>query len=209
MMTMSQPNPLIRRLLAKLVLDILPATIASAIGGLLLTHYHIGRTIEPAPAEQPAVASAEMVKLVRDEHALMFDYLNTQLAAEKARLAAQDRANARAPAAAPGTAGSSQPAPTPALTRRPAAAPAAARLAMPRAPVILAAAPVALPVAVAPAQPNDNAQPPRQTETLLDKTMKIKDNVLGVTWRVANAIGGIPSWIASVGDRIGAPSTNS
>ena len=201
---MSQPNPLLRRFLTKLVVDIPLAAAASAIGGLVLTHYQPGVTVTPPPAaQQSAAASADMVKLVRAEHAVMVDYLNAQLAAEKARLAAEDRAKAGAAAAE-----SIRPAAIGALPHRPVVPAAAARPAMSRAPVALAT-PVASPVVIAPAQPNDSAEGPRQPETLLAKTKKIKDDVLGATWRVANAIGGIPSWIASVGDRIGAPSTNS
>ncbi len=85
---MRYPETLAARLVSKLVLDILPAAAASLIGGLLFTHYGLGRLIEPAA--QVAPASAEMMQLLRDEHGLMVAFLNAELAREKAKLAAED-----------------------------------------------------------------------------------------------------------------------
>ena len=63
--------PLLRRFFAKVVLNVLPAAMASVVGGILFTHYQLGGAIAPQTgAEQLAPASAEMMKLVRDEHAL-------------------------------------------------------------------------------------------------------------------------------------------
>jgi len=60
----------VRRLVAKLVHDVLPAALASLIGGLLFTHFQLGRM--PAPvAAQVAPASPEMMQLLRDEHGLI------------------------------------------------------------------------------------------------------------------------------------------
>jgi hypothetical protein len=74
------------------VLDILPAALASVIGGFLFSHYQLGRVILPAQvAEQHTAASAEMMKLVRDEHALIVDFLNAEMAAEKSRIATSER----------------------------------------------------------------------------------------------------------------------
>ena len=83
--------PLLMRLLAKVLLDILPAVIASVIGGLLFTHYQLGGLGVPAAAALSAPANAEMMQLLRDEHAVIVDYLKAQLAAEKSRAAEQDR----------------------------------------------------------------------------------------------------------------------
>ena len=100
--------PLLGRFIAKLV-DILPTALASLIGGFLFTQYQAGyRPAAQPAAEQAAPASAEMLQLVRDEHAMMFDYIKAQTAAEKSRNAAEDREDARAvaeakPAAAPVT----------------------------------------------------------------------------------------------------------
>ena len=96
--------PILARFLGKFVLDIMPAALASVIGGFLFTQYQFGH----APAQRPAVetaapASAEMLALVRDEHAVIVDYLKSQMAAEKSRQAAETR-DADAPLAAGGAA---------------------------------------------------------------------------------------------------------
>jgi hypothetical protein len=89
---MPKDTPLVLRFLAKFVLDIMPAALASVIGGFLVSHYQWGYTSAPAPAaEQHAAASAEMMKLVRDEHTLIVDFLNAEMKAERSRLAAEDK----------------------------------------------------------------------------------------------------------------------
>lgn len=91
-----QSAPLLTRFLGKFVLDIMPAALASVVGGFLFTQYHFGHS-SPKPAlEQVTPASAEMMALVRDEHAMIIDYLKTQMAAEKSRAAAEDADLARA-----------------------------------------------------------------------------------------------------------------
>ncbi len=84
--------PILARFLGKFVLDIMPAALASVIGGFLFTQYQFGHTPAQHPAaEAVAPASAEMLALVRDEHAMIVDYLKSQMAAEKSREAAQTR----------------------------------------------------------------------------------------------------------------------
>ncbi len=125
-------TPLVLRFIAKFVLDIMPAALASVIGGFLFSHYHWGYSAVPAPVgEQHAAASAEMMKLVRDEHTLIVDFLNAELKAERSRLTAgekpmADQAPAHASLAAP-------------VETRPAAAP-------PRRSVVAMTAPAAKPV---------------------------------------------------------------
>jgi len=103
--------PLLGRLIAKLA-DVLPTALASLIGGFLFTQYQAAyRPAAQPAAEQAAPASAEMLQLVRDEHAMMFDYIKAQTAAEKSRNAAEDKEDARAMAQA-------KPATAP-VTRRP------------------------------------------------------------------------------------------
>jgi hypothetical protein len=88
--------PLLARFLGKFVLDIMPAALASVIGGFLFTQFHFGHS-QPKPVlEQVTPASAEMMALVRDEHAMIIDYLKTQMAAERSRVAVEDAALARA-----------------------------------------------------------------------------------------------------------------
>src|SRR5215472_5458777 len=84
------------RFVGKFVHDILPAALASVIGGFLFTQYQAGRTVPPSAEMSPA--SAEVLALVHDEHEAIVGYLKSQMAAEKQRLAAQDAESARAAA---------------------------------------------------------------------------------------------------------------
>src|SRR5262249_18378280 len=88
--------PLLARFGSKLMLDILPAALASVIGGILFTHFQIGRMTSPPAAEQATPVSAEVLALVRDEHDAIVGYLKSQMTAEKNRLAAQDAETAQA-----------------------------------------------------------------------------------------------------------------
>ena len=93
--------PLLRRFIGKLVVDILPATFVSVLGGVIIAQYQLNHAAAPHPAtEQVVPASAEMMQLVRDEHAVIIDYLKAQMAAEKNRHAAEDAAVADARLAA-------------------------------------------------------------------------------------------------------------
>jgi len=191
--------PLFGRFFAKLV-DVLPAALASLIGGFLFTQYQAGYRAAPQPlAEQVAPASAEMLRLVREEHAMILDYLNAQTAAEKSRNAAADREDARAVAEA---AAATSPRRVPVV----AAAPLVSRLKVPA----VAAAP-ALRI-VAPAEQTNGGAPVAaaspQSDSLLAKTLTIKDHVVHATLQAVAAIGGIPNWIASFGDRLGGANTN-
>lgn len=206
--------PLLVRFFAKLVLDILPAALASVIGGLLFTHYQLGYAVAPKPgAEQAAPASAEMMRLLRDEHAAIVDFLKAQMAAEKSRLAAEDEESARAAADAK--------MPTGAATRRLAAAVVGAKSVAVRSKaqaVATAPIPAHAPLLIAQAERSDGAAsaaaapvetPARDPNSLLAKTLDIKDHVVDATLHVVGAIGSIPSWIASMGDRIGGSNTSS
>src|SRR5208283_802668 len=196
--------PLFGRLFAKLV-DVLPAALASLIGGFLFTQYQSGyRPASQPAAEQAAPASAEMLQLVRDEHAMIFNYINAQTAAEKSRNAAEDKEDARAVAEA-------KPAAAP-VTRRPlvAAAPGVPRIkvsAVAATPAPAVRAPRVIAQAAPTASPAIEAQP--QTDSLLAKSLTITDNVVHATLHAVSAIGGIPNWIASLGDRFGGASTPS
>ena len=214
--------PLIVRFLAKFVLDILPAALASVIGGFLFTQYQFGHTAEPHQAtEQVTPASAEMMRLVRDEHAMIVDYLKAQMAAEKSRLAAQDQEDARAAAdakAEEAKVADAKVADAKAAARRLAAVvpskPAAARN---RAPVTVAAltaqhtprAPLVIAQAAPPIEGAPVAETPRDSDSLVAKTLDLKDHVVAATRRVVSAIGDIPTWIATMGDRIGNPNAES
>jgi len=172
------------RLVSKLVLDILPAATASLIGGLLFTHYGLGHVSEPAA--QAAPASAEMMQLLRDEHGLMVAFLNAELAREKAKLAAEDAVSGSGEAASAANTANRP-------TQTPAATPAKPALSHVRTAV---AAPVSAPLVIAQAQQADGAGANSQVpQSLIAKTVGLKDHVVSVTHRVVSVLGGIPGWI--------------
>jgi hypothetical protein len=88
--------PILTRFVGKFILDIMPAALASVIGGFLFTQYHFGHSAPKPVLEQVTPASAEMMALVREEHATIIDYLKAQMAAEKSRAAVEDADLARA-----------------------------------------------------------------------------------------------------------------
>lgn len=197
-----QPRgPWLARVLGKVVIDVMPGALASLIGTLLIAQYQF--THQTAPqlvAVQPA--SAETMARLRDEHAMIMDYLKTQMAAEQSRNIAEDEASARAAADAK-------------LENEKLAAEVLARLGA-ATPVVKPAAPhakaPAATVAAAPQAPLVIAQiPPDQTadqgdrlasdpNSLLAKTLDIKDHVVAATRHVVSAIGDV---FASLGDRLG------
>lgn len=156
--------------------------------------------------------------MIRDEHAEIMDYLKAQVAAERSRNLAADAETARAAAdsraaadaklaealiAAQAAVRQSSPV-TPKVA---AAKPSTARA---KPPVALAAAPHA-PLTIAQAQPVLNSAPigdvgapveplARDPDSLLAKTLDIKDHVVAATRQVVSAIGDA---FASVGNNIG------
>jgi len=205
-------KPLLARFLGKFVLDIMPAALASVIGGFLFTQYQFGHTAAPRPAAEEATpASAEMMALVRDEHAMIIDYLKTQMAAEKNRLVADDAVahDAAEAQTADIEAADATVAPETSV-RRIAAVQVAARSAAARSKAVsvpVAAAPHA-PLLIAQAQQNpgpDNGVVPadriaRDPNSLLAKTLELKDHMVAATRHVVFMIGDA---FASVGERIG------
>jgi hypothetical protein len=198
--------PLLARFLGKLVLDVLPAALASVIGGILFTQYQFGHVGPPRhAAQQVAPASAEMLALVRDEHAMIIDYLKSQMAAQKSRLAAQDQDAARA-AAEPVLAEAEVAAEPPA--RRNAAVPVALKPAATRSKSPAASVPVPVPAPHPPlliAQADQNAAAPtdrlaHDPDSLLAKTLDFKDNVVAATRHAVSVIGDV---FNSVGERLG------
>jgi hypothetical protein len=181
----------LQRFFSKFVLDIMPAALASLVGGFLLTHYGFGRASEPAA--QAAPASAEMMALLRDEHGLIVNFLKAQIANEKKELAAQDVASRVAVDPAPAPLAVSRPATVTPVAMKPAARVKAA--------IVGASLP---PLVIAQAQPTEAAgSAPQNTNSFLARTIGIKDHVVLVTHRVVSVIGGIPSLLGSIGDHIG------
>ena len=210
---MSPNMPWLVRFFSKLVLDILPAALASVIGGLLFSHYDWSQIRARAPvAERAAPASPEMMQLVRDEHAAMASYLKAQMTAEKGRLDAEDAAAAAeaagnpatmAAAAAPGgaTVAAVESKPLVAPVQEPARVQAAAAPATPS---------PQTPLVIAQAEPGDGALPPADNSNpLLAATINVKDHVVATTQHAFAVIGGIPSWIIALGGRISGQGANS
>jgi hypothetical protein len=79
---------------------------------------------------------------------------------------------------------------------------AAAPVLPPHAPLLIAQ--TDQPVSAAPA-----TDPAPESKSLLTRTIEIKDHVVGATLHAVSAIGSIPSWIASMGDRVGGSGTTS
>ena len=214
--------PLLARFAGKFVFDVLPAALASVIGGFLFTQYHSGRAAPP-PTEQMSPASAEVLALVRDEHEAIIGYLKAQIAAEKGRLAAQDADTARAVADAKAAqenelrekAAAEQNASEIKLaTMAPArhvghTAPAKAALPRPKP----AGAPDQAPAQIAVAEqipPQNAASPPadrlaRDPDSLLAKTLDLKDQVVAAT---KQAVGAVGDMFTSVAERIGGTAPN-
>jgi len=210
--------PMLARFAGKFVLDIFPAALASVIGGFLFTQYQAGRTASPAPAAQMSPASAEALALVRDEHEVIVGYLKSQIAAEKNRLAAQDAETAQALAdakAAQIEARENALAEQNAADMRAAAAVPArhlasavsAKVALPRAKPTVAPSPVATAETVAQAEQNSQQSGApasgglaRNPDSLLAKTLDLKDHVVAATKHAVAALGDM---FASVGERIG------
>lgn len=203
--TVPHAPPLLARFLGKVVLDVLPAALASVIGGFLFTQYQFGHAVPRPVAEQPAPASAEMIQMVRDEHAMIIDYLKTQAAAAGAK--APD-AEAAVAVVAKEVGEPAAPAPMSRIAVSAASKTAAARGKTPG-----GSAPVAVPVpAPAPQAPLMIAQADQNTATapagrlasdpdsILAKTLDIKDHVVAAAGHVVAVIGDM---FASVGGFVG------
>jgi len=206
--------PLLKRFVGKLIVDVLPATFVSVLGGFIITQYQFSHVQASRPAtEQVVPASAEMMQLVRDEHAVIIGYLKTQMATEKNRHAAEDAAVADARLAAvdpPAPVAAPLPAPRPVATAV-VAKPGPARTKVATAPVLPPHAPlqIAQTDQAVSATPVAEPAPAPESKSLLTRTLEVKDHVVGATLHVVSAIGSIPSWLASMGDRVGSSGTTS
>jgi hypothetical protein len=221
---MPHDMPMVLRFLSKLVLDILPAALASVIGGFLFTQYQFGHEARPKLV-QVAPASEEMMRLVRDEHAMIVDYLKAQTAAEKGRQVVQrdEQVKAITEAAKAAVARDEEARAIAEAAKAPAAAPVApprrvadastarsapARNRMaPAAQVVATVAPVGPPLELVESRPAA-AEQTRDPNSLAAKVLDIKDNVVAATRKVVATITDIPSWFATIGDRGGAPPTS-
>jgi hypothetical protein len=219
--------PLLARFGGKFMLDIMPAALASVIGGFLFTQYQSGHAVTRTATEQVTPASAEMMAMVRDEHAMMMDYLKSQMVAEKNRAAAEDAEADAARGAADAKAAEDKLAEdakiadansvSEALVRHAAlTVPKALAVVRTKTPVVLAAASRA-PLVIAQADEDDGAATAveigrapvsllaKTFNTTLNTTLDFKDHVVAATRSVVGAIGDA---IDSVGERIGGTRNN-
>ena len=195
---------LLKRLFNKIVQDALPAGLASVLGGLLLTHFQIDRVPQPTTVKVTP-ASPEMMQLLRDEHGMILSFVKEQVATEKTRADADQASQRVAAEASPpppvqATPATSAQRPVPVVALAAPKPPAAPRS---KNPVVGASLPAVAPVQLQPAEPAP--QPAAQAdESLLAKTIGIKDRVVAATQHAVSAtIGVVPSWFGSLGDRIG------
>jgi hypothetical protein len=187
--------PLLKRLLTKLVHDVLPAALASVIGGFLFTHFQLGRFPEPVAA-QVTPASDEMMQLLRDEHGLIVNFIQARIANEKKQLAADENT--------PRGAAELHPA-----ASRPSAVTLAAVKPNTTRGRSVGAGVSPPPLLIAQVQQDHTGKSNvGSDESLLAKTIGIKDHVVAATHRVVSALGGIPTWIGAIGDRIGGEDVN-
>jgi hypothetical protein len=206
--TAMTPVPRSVVLLGSFVLEVLQAALASLIGGLLFVHYQFSRpAIAPEPAAAASPASPEMVKLVRDEHAMLRQFLAAQEAVQQREIAADDEDARAQPAAklpaAKGHAGVGVAVAKPIPPRHRTANAATAALAVTPAPGSAA-------VVIARAQqipgPAPAAAPAHDEPALIADTLAVKDQVVGVALHAVKVMGGIPVWI---GRRLGGDDLNS
>lgn len=214
--------PLLVRLGGKLVLEILPAALASAIGAFLFAQYQFNRGTADAHAVTPAVAvpaSAEMLQLVREEHAMIRDFLTAERAAEQNRAVAARAADALADAtsdadlaaAVPIDADPASGGKAAARHRRTDVAVSGIRAAVPLPPITIAAArpaPATAHVMIASANANTATPgaaqptagvwppppPPPGHPSLVAETLAVPGHFVSATLHAVMAIGGIPSW---------------
>jgi len=184
---MPYETPSLKRLLTKLVHDVPPAALASVIGGFLFTHFQLGRFPEPVAA-QVTPASDEMMQLLRDEHRLIISFLQSRIADEKKQLIGDENT-------AHGAAG--------AASRSSVVTLATVKPNTARSKSVGAAVSPPL-LVIAQVQQGEGGKSTTGVDgSLLARTIGIKDHVVAATHRVVSAIGGIPTWIGAIGDRIG------
>jgi len=183
----------------------LPAGLASLLGGLLLTYLPIGHVTHQTTTVKVTPASPQMMQLLRDEHGLIVDFIKEQAANEKSRGGGDQAQRAVSEAVAPAASQVASQVPPPPLPHpNSVAASMASKPAAPRSknPVVA----TATPTPAAPASAADTSAPPaaHADDSLLAKTIGIKDRVLSATQHAVSAtFGAIPSWFGSVGDRLG------
>jgi hypothetical protein len=84
---MPQRLPFISRYFYKALHELLPATIASMLGAMVLNYYnHTSVGSQPTAIKSvESVANSDLMQMVRDEHSLIVDYLKRRSEAEQER----------------------------------------------------------------------------------------------------------------------------
>lgn len=80
-------RPYLRRFVRKFVFDVLPGALASVVGAMFFAQ-HWAQPPQPVridAAERVAQQSEQIAQMIRDEHALMVEFLKTEQAREAAR----------------------------------------------------------------------------------------------------------------------------
>ncbi len=214
--------PALVRFLGKFVLEVLPAALASVIGAFLFAHYQFGEPAVSGPAGQPAAeaapASAAMMQLVRQEHAMVRDFLLAEQAAEEKRIAAADAADANAVADAQIAAAARQALlaeiaekPVAEISEKPAAKRSKGSVVASAASAGHSVPAAQLPPVVVAATQQDPASmpappPPAPQASFVSRTLAVPGHVMAATLHGVMAIGGIPSWI---GHHVGATELDS
>jgi hypothetical protein len=162
----------------------------------------MGRAPQPVTVKVTP-ASPEMMQLLRDEHGAIVSFAKEQAASEKSRGAADQEPQRSVAEAAPASA--PQAALAPAAPRPNFTAVAASKPTAVRGKNSVVGSSLPAPAATPNHATEAAVQPAaRADDSLLAKTLGIKDRVVSVTQRAVSAtIGVIPSWFGSVGDRVG------
>ena len=193
-----EPRNFVLRFFSKFAFDILPAALVSVIGGFLFTQWHNvpAPPVKPAAVEEVAAEQMqEAMRMVRDEHSLIVDYLKSQqIAAEQAEIArAKAFEEARLKAAKPETVENK-----PAAKRRVAETAKAPRPAAERQDIAAAGEPLVLapPPAISP-----SPTPRGPIASVVATAGEVKNKVVAT-------VGNVTDWIGSVGDRLLRPGTD-
>ena len=205
---MLRKYPFFNRFVSKLLFEFLPATIASAIGAVLLSHYvRTSATTPPTVIADPA--SAEMLQMARDEHARIVVYLEQNGEARLLADISAEKEMARAKAAARAATLAAQKARA-AETR---AAAAAASIADKSATKVSAGQPARRPEGTAavqqPLQLVDVASGTMQNPSVASaaspaaRAARGENNLIATKWHETTAaMGRIPGWVRSMVERL-------
>ena len=193
---------LLKRLFDKIVQDALPAGLASMLGGLLLTYLPIGHVAQPDHREGYSSLAADDAALAGRARLDCGFRQGTGRDREKPRRRRSGAAARRVRSCRRRR----QPRRRCRPCRTRTLLPRRRHRSLRRCATKIRWSPTATPAPAAPASAPDTAAPPaaRTDDSLLAKTIGIKDRVVSATQHAVSAtFGAIPSWFGSLGDRMG------